>query len=963
MKEKLSVALCTYNGAKYIEKQLSSILGQTRSVDEIVVSDDNSTDDTLEIVERIAKSNPNVTFRIMKNKSSLGVCGNFKQAMECCSGDIIFLSDQDDEWLPEKVATTLSWFEQNPDKDVVFSNGYYMDDDGEEFTTQTMLQTVGIIPRSIRLFDKGFDLELFLQHNRATGAAMAMRRRSLEYITIDVNATTKNLLPLHDFQIALAAVSEHKLGIIDQPLIRYRVHTSQECGFGEWMSNPPTDNDPAKAQEVVDRFLPYISEDMRKRALFGTKRKKYIKRSGGIQILTHLHKYIAYYGFGLGLKAMTRDFQERRPKKQQISQPQPKMFIPKAERSGVKFQQKQSAEPLVSIIVASYNYAQYIGETLDSLIAQTYKNIEIIVVDDGSKDNSVEVVKSYQSRYDNIRLLTHPGGENRGLKASVMLAVQSAKGEYIAFCESDDYLAADNIERKIDVINTYEDVSVISNDIKVFGEGEGVKVRKGYLDVVRKYVVEGGFNVDSSFSPFFNCVPTFSCVMIKTSVLQSLDFNTPIPGWLDFWLYRQIFASHKLFYVSEKLTFWRQHESMNAQGKAESIEAEQGPKFLVKSNILIDFQKRLTPSSDRILLITHEATKTGGAILALNIARSLFESGKQVIILLLAEGPIEKEFEKYGIVYRFPEIGENLPLWFDGLRDFGVDRCIQNTVVCGMTTKMLLRNSGYKVVSLIHECGDSVDKYGWDWRAISTFSDYLVFPSQFVVDTWEKSDLHIAKKEKIIINPQGIIDRPRQYTNQEREDVHRKIRQELQINNDTPLVLSAAAIEERKGIDMFIEVADKFNKEGLPAVFVWLGEDPTGYLESSKLDARIKKASNIKMSPFQKNLNDWIVASDVFFLPSTFDPFPIVAVMAATAGTPLVVCEGCTGVVDFCRNFSRGVVKEYTTEAFAKEIEDILKDKNLSETISKEEISYMGKFHTVEEYTDEIVGLFGRIKK
>lgn len=955
----ISVALCTYNGAKYIEQQLRSILGQTMSVGEIIVSDDKSTDNTLDIVEKIAKSYPDVMFRILRNKESLGVCGNFKQAMEACTGDIIFLSDQDDEWLPEKVSVTIDWFEQNPDKDVAFSNGYYMDDDGDSFTVQTMFQTVGIIPRSVRLFNKGFDLELFLQHNRATGAAMAMRRSCLEYVRIDVNATTKNLLPLHDFQIALAAVSKHKLGIIEQPLIRYRVHSSQECGFGEWMMNPPKDNDPAKAQEVVDRFLPYISEDMRKRALFGTKRKKYISRSGGIQILTHLHKYFAYYGFSLGLKAMTRDFQAHRPEKKNK---RIKTVIPKAKASGVKLKKVQTAEPLVSIVVTSYNYAQYIRETLDSLIAQTYKNIEIIVVDDGSRDNSVEIIKEYQLRYGFIHLVTHPGGKNLGLKASMMAAIQAAKGEYIAFCESDDYLANDNIKKKVDVINTYENVSIISNDIKVFGEGAGVEVRKNYLDVVRKYVVEGGFDVDTSFSQFFNCVPTFSCVMIKKSVLQALNFNTPIPGWLDFWLYRQIFASHKLFYVDEELTFWRQHESMNAQGKAESIEAEQGPQFIVKSNIIIDFQKRLTPSSDRILLITHEATKTGGSILALNIARSLHEQGRQVIILLLAGGSIEKEFEKYGIVYRFSEISQTMPLWFEGLRDFGVDRCIQNTSVCGGTTKMLLRSSGYKVVSLVHECGDSIERYGWDWRAINAYSDFLVFPSQFVLDTWEKSGMHIAKKEKIIINPQGIIDRPRQYTNYERKELCSRIRQELQIAENTPLILSAATIEERKGIDMFVDVAYKFKEEGSPAVFVWLGEDPTGYLKKNKMAKRISEASNIKMLPFQKNLNDWIVASDVFFLPSVFDPFPIVAVMAATAGTPLVVCEGCTGVVDFCKKFLRGVVKEYSVSGFVNEIKSIIDNKEISEKIRAEEKVFSETFHTVEEYSEELVELFDRIK-
>lgn len=65
-------------------------------------------------------------------------------------------------------------------------------------------------------------------------------------------------------------------------------------------------------------------------------------------------------------------------------------------------------QPLVSIIVTSYNYAQYITQALDSLEKQTYKNYEIIVVDDGSKDDSINIINEYAASYDNIKLYTHP---------------------------------------------------------------------------------------------------------------------------------------------------------------------------------------------------------------------------------------------------------------------------------------------------------------------------------------------------------------------------------------------------------------------------------------------------------------------------------------------------------------------------------------------------------------------------
>ena len=123
---KCSVALCTYNGAKYIEEQIRSILDQTLPVDEIVVCDDGSTDETPQIVEEIAKD-VSVDIHVYRNDNNLGVCANFQKAVDLCQGDIVFLSDQDDIWYPHKVKTIVDWFDNNPNKSVVFSNADLID--------------------------------------------------------------------------------------------------------------------------------------------------------------------------------------------------------------------------------------------------------------------------------------------------------------------------------------------------------------------------------------------------------------------------------------------------------------------------------------------------------------------------------------------------------------------------------------------------------------------------------------------------------------------------------------------------------------------------------------------------------------------------------------------------------------------------------------------------------------------
>ncbi len=257
-----------------------------------------------------------------------------------------------------------------------------------------------------------------------------------------------------------------------------------------------------------------------------------------------------------------------------------------------------SAAPLISIIVTSYNYEKFIRETLDSLLQQTYNNYEIIVVDDGSKDNSVSVIKSYVVKHDKIRLLQHDNGFNKGIIASMKLAIANAKGDYVAFCESDDYWAANHLEKKVEMINKYKNVNIISNNIQLFGDKKCVEQRKEYISTVRKLLRDGGNKIDLLHNQEVNFIPTFSSVMIKKEVLLSLDFESPIPAWIDFWLYRQILKDNLLFFVEEKLTFWRQHASYNG---ADFIE----DKFDINNAIFL-------PASDKIIGIKNPLQNTEG---------------------------------------------------------------------------------------------------------------------------------------------------------------------------------------------------------------------------------------------------------------------------------------------------------------------------------------------------------------
>ena len=108
---KISVALCTYNGEKYLHQQIDSILNQTVPVHEIVVCDDGSNDQTSKILTQYQTKFPEV-FKIHFNTENLRSVKNFEKAISLCTGDIIFLSDQDDIWEENKVEVFIKYFDE-----------------------------------------------------------------------------------------------------------------------------------------------------------------------------------------------------------------------------------------------------------------------------------------------------------------------------------------------------------------------------------------------------------------------------------------------------------------------------------------------------------------------------------------------------------------------------------------------------------------------------------------------------------------------------------------------------------------------------------------------------------------------------------------------------------------------------------------------------------------------------------
>lgn len=220
---KTSVALCTYNGEKFLQKQLDSILNQTINVDEIVVCDDGSQDATVAILNTYKENFPGL-FKIFINEENLRSVKNFEKALSLCENQIIFLCDQDDIWIPEKVEIILRHFQENPELKVIASNGYPIDQKGDLMDLLTVWDVISFLRE--RNFEIDYYRILNLCRNIATGATMAIHK---EYLT--------NILPFpilpnyhHDEYIAMVGARENKFELIDDKTIYYRQHDNQQVG-------------------------------------------------------------------------------------------------------------------------------------------------------------------------------------------------------------------------------------------------------------------------------------------------------------------------------------------------------------------------------------------------------------------------------------------------------------------------------------------------------------------------------------------------------------------------------------------------------------------------------------------------------------------------------------------------------------------------------------------------------------
>lgn len=207
---------------------------------------------------------------------------------------------------------------------------------------------------------------------------------------------------------------------------------------------------------------------------------------------------------------------------------------------------------LVSVIIPTYNRKDFLEESIKSVVNQTYSNIEIVVVDDGSPANYAEAICK---QYANCKYYWK---ENGGISTVRNFGIERVKGDFIAFLDDDDLWKPHKIEKQLDIFEKYKDVDLVHSSAQVIDK-EGNVTGRIIGASKNKAHKRSGYVFWSALGIWLVKSPT---PLIRKRVFESnLRFDETLSAGEDFDFYNRLFYKHKVYYISEPLAFYRVYES------------------------------------------------------------------------------------------------------------------------------------------------------------------------------------------------------------------------------------------------------------------------------------------------------------------------------------------------------------------------------------------------------------------
>lgn len=678
-----------------------------------------------------------------------------------------------------------------------------------------------------------------------------------------------------------------------------------------------------------------------------------------------------------------------------------------------------SINPAVSIIVPNYNYEQYLPLRINSILNQTFRDFELIILDDCSTDNSMKIIEQYK-HLPFVRIVANEENSGNVFK-QWKKGIEIARGDLIWIAEADDYADSTFLEslvRKMmdeDIALAYSNSTTVDENNEVIGDYTWYYQRLNVNHWDKPYTVSANDEINLGLG-VKNTVPNVSAVVLRKKYIteEMLQIASTFKLSGDWYIYVNLLKGHKITYEPKKLNYYRKHQqSVTSQSHGDEQkriildEAAQIHEF-VKDNYQLkpEYVNRWeTYVSDQIIalfpnvapsefnnyypydsvknkitavdtaienndhnkktaiIVTHAADLSGAPQIILKVAEYLHKKHNyDCLTFSLQEGVLLDTFRKYGKTFVVDNNiikSKNISVKkYLSANPSKYSFALVNTACCASIMPDITKNN-IPLLSFIHDY-----TYAWHENYLKILydnSDRIIYSTQFMVEK-NKRDYNFDLGKTSII-PQGLYKE--EFLNADLDQLRSETRKKLGIPEHAFVVMGCGSIHPRKGIDVFIQTAIQTISLApeKDIYFIWLG----GTLQSNSSDMYIRflhrdivNTNNEDRILFYEpvvNVVPYYAASDIFFLSSREDPFPTIVFEAFISGLPVIGVEGSSGAIELLKRCNNFVVPYTRRDEVAQEIVKLIDQPKILADAGSMGKELILKEFKFDDYVDKILKL------